>query len=197
MSEPVTPIQPTLMEYLAGELTADTKHEFIDGQVYAMAGASEAHNIISLNVAAELRQQLKGKPCKPFMADMKINALGDVYYPDVTVICEPHQDDTSHVKHAPVLIVEVLSPSTRATDHSTKQVKYLNMPSLQYYVLVEQDFCEVSVLSRAEGFIPRYYYLGDEIDFPAIEAKISVEDIYEGIDNQDKQYYLEALANGQ
>jgi Uma2 family endonuclease len=194
MSQLASKLQLTLMEYLQGELIAQSKHEYIDSEVYAMAGASEAHNTISLNFAAELRFQLKGKTCKPFMADMMVKAVGDVYYPDVMVVCEDHKEDSSHIKHAPKLIVEVLSQSTRAFDHSIKQAKYLQIPSLEYYILVEQDFCEVSVLSRAAGFIPQYYYLGDDIAFEAIDAVVRVNDIYERIDNEDKKRYLMALA---
>jgi len=183
----------TKEEYLKGELTADVKHELVNGEVYAMAGASVDHNRISGNFYSELRTSLKGKPCEPFIADMKVFAQGDYYYPDVMVVCDEHAEDSEYVKHAPKLIVEVLSKSTRVFDHSIKQAKYLRTPSLEYYVLVEQDFCEISVLSRAEGFIPQYYYLGDEISFPAIKLTIKVEDIYERIENEDKTLYLESL----
>jgi Uma2 family endonuclease len=106
------------------------------------------------------------------------------------IVCQNHTDDTDYLINAPTLIVEVLSKSTRAFDHSVKQAKYLQLPSLEYYVLVEQDFCEVSVLIRAEGFIPKYYYLGQEIDLPLLDLSVSVDDIYDGIDNEDKQRYL-------
>ncbi len=195
MSQLATELPLTMPEYLQGELTADNKHEFIDSEVSAMTGASEAHNTITLNFAAELRAELKGKSCKPFMADMMVNAVGDVYYPDVMVVCDEHQEDSSRIKHAPKLIVDVLSQSTRAFDHSTKQTKYLQIPSLEYYILVEQDFCEISVLSRAAGFIPQYYYLGGDIRFPLIDAIVSVNDIYDRIDNEDKKRYLTSLVS--
>ena len=183
----------TESEYLQGELSAKDKHEFIDGNAYAMAGASEKHNTIAGNIFAELYLQLKGNKCKPFIADMKVNAQGDYYYPDVMVVCDKHDDDTDYVKYAPKIIVEVLSKSTRVIDHSIKQTKYLKIPSLEYYVLVEQDFCEISVLSRAEGFIPQYYYLGDDIDFPIINVSVSVNEVYDRIENEDKDRYLNSL----
>jgi Uma2 family endonuclease len=183
----------TESEYLKGELSAKVKHEFIDGDAYAMAGASEKHNTIAGNIFAELYLQLKGKECKPFIADMKVNALGDYYYPDVMVVCDEHNEDTDYAKYAPKIIVEVLSKSTRVFDHSIKQAKYLKIPSLEYYVLVEQDFCEISVLSRAEGFIPLYYYLGDDIDFPIINVFVSVNEVYDRIENEDKERYLNSL----
>ena len=183
----------TAVEYLARERTADNKLEFIDGEIYAMTGASENHNTISLNLAAELNFKLKNSPCKPFMADMQVGVLGDYYYPDIVVVCEPHEDDTTYIKHAPILIVEVLSKNTRAFDHSTKQIKYLQIPSLEYYVLIEQDYCEVSVLSRAAGFIPRYYYLGDTVDLPLLDVAVAVSDIYNRVENEDKVLYLQGL----
>jgi len=189
----VKKLKLTEQEYLAGEHLAEIKHEFIDGEAYAMAGTSENHNTISLNMVFELKQQLKGNKCKPFMADIKVKAETSFFYPDVMVVCDQHQDDSDYVKNAPKLIVEVLSKSTRVFDHSIKQKRYLTIPSLEYYVLIEQDFCEISVLSRAAGFIPQYYYLGDTIDFPLLEVDVAVNDIYDRIENEDKQLYLEKL----
>jgi len=180
-------------EYLKGELIAEIKHQFIDGEIYVMAGASADHNRISVSFASEFQLQLKGSACEPFIADMKVKADNNFFYPDVMVTCDEHENDTQYVKHAPKLIVEVLSRSTRIFDHSIKQEKYLNISSLEYYVLVEQDFCEVQVLSRAAGFIPKYYYLGDDIPFPLINVTIKVNDIYDRVDNEDKQKYLESL----
>jgi len=179
-------------EYLQGEITAKEKHEFVNGEAFAMAGASEKHNIISGNFFAELYIQLKGKPCTPFIADMKVSTQGDFYYPDVMIVCDQHENDTDYVKYAPKLIVEVLSKSTRVFDHSIKQAKYLKIPSLEYYLLIEQDFCEIQLLSRAERFIPKYYYLGDEINFTALDVTISVTDIYDRIDNEDTAAYVAA-----
>jgi len=185
----------TEKEYLSGEHLAELKHEFIDGEAYAMAGTSVDHNRISGNLYAELSMKLKGSSCEPFFADIKVKTDRSYFYPDVMVVCEQHQDDTAYVKNAPKLIVEVLSKSTRVFDHSVKQSRYLNIPSLEYYVLIEQDFCEVSVLSRAAGFIPQYYYLGDNIEFPLLELAVAVNDIYDRIDSEDKQLYLEKLIN--
>jgi Uma2 family endonuclease len=192
----VSRLKLTESEYLRGELTAEIKHELINGEAYAMAGASADHNRISGNLYAELKAGLKGRECEPFISDMKVSAEGDFYYPDVMVVCDKHENDSDYVKYAPVLVVEVLSQSTRMFDHSIKQKKYLNIASLEYYVLIEQDFCEVSVLSRSAGFIPKYYYLGDEITFSAINVTVAVNDIYERVENDDKKRYLESIASG-
>jgi Uma2 family endonuclease len=180
-------------DYLQGELTAQNKHELVGGETYAMAGASADHNRVSGNLYSELLFQLKGRSCEPFIADMKVSAQGDFYYPDVMVVCDKHENDSDYVKYAPKLIVEVLSKSTRVFDHTIKQAKYLKIPTLEYYVLIEQDFCEIQVLSRAAGFIPQYYYLGDNIAFELIDVAISVNDIYERIENEDKERYLQSL----
>ena len=105
-------------------------------------------------------------------------------------VCDDHHDDTEYVKNPPKLIVEVLSKSTSFYDHSVKQETYIAINSLEYYVLVEQEYCEICVLSRATGFVPSYYTLGDEIEFPLIDACVSVNDIYDRINKDDKQKEL-------
>ncbi|WP_022940264.1 Uma2 family endonuclease [Psychromonas hadalis] len=189
----VMKLKLTMSEYLKGELLAEDKHEFIEGEAYAMAGASADHNRISGAFYTAFLSQLKGRTCEPFMADMKVKTADCCFYPDVMIVCDDHQDDTEYVKNAPKLIVEVLSKSTRFYDHSTKQKKYLAIDSLEYYILVEQEYCEVCVLSRSAGFIPQYYTLGDEIEFPLIPVSIAVNDIYDRINNDDKKKYLATL----
>jgi Uma2 family endonuclease len=188
---PKTPLSET--DYLNGELDAEFKHEFVAGEAFAMAGASEKHNIISLNIASDMKFQLKSEKGTTFIADMKVGIQGDFYYPDVMIVCDEDQNDTEYVKYAPKLIVEVLSKSTRAFDHSIKLEKYLKIAPLEYYVIVEQDYCEISVFSRAAGFIPKFYHLGDEIHFPIISISVTVNDIYDRIENEDKQRYLKSL----
>jgi len=180
-------------EYLQGELLAEIKHELVDCEAFAMAGASADHNRISINFVSELSSQLKGTPCEPFIADMKVSVEGNFFYPDVMVVCDEHKEDTNYVKYAPKLIVEVLSKSTRAFDHSIKLGQYLKIPLLEYYVIIEQDFCEIAVLARADGFIPKYYYLGDQIEFPLVKVIISVNDIYDRIENEDQERYAASL----
>ena len=153
----------TEQEYLDGELCSDIKHEFIDGHIYAMTGASDDHNRISVNILSELRQQLKGQPCEPFMADMKLKAADQIFYPDVMVICQSDDADTKQIKHSPTLIVEVLSHSTRRTDVTTKKSAYFSLPSLLEYVVIEQDKCEIQVFRRDDNWASTYYFLGDKI----------------------------------
>jgi Uma2 family endonuclease len=183
-------LQIAEQEYLDGEQHSDIKHEFIDGNVYAMTGTSDDHNLIAGNVFAEFRQHLKAKPCKVFFADVMLKADTNIYYPDVMVICETNDADTSHVKHSPTVIVEVLSPSTRRTDITIKKIAYLNLPSLQEYILIEQDKCEIVVFRRSENWASTYYVIGDVVTLDSIDVSLSVEEIYERVVNNDITAFL-------
>lgn len=171
-------------DYLQGEQEADNRHELINGEVYAMTGANENHNLVSGNVFSELKNRLKGSPCKTFMSDMKVKAGGDFFYPDVMVVCE---EDSEHeyYKSAPILIIEVLSESTRKFDKTHKRLSYQNIPSLEEYAIIEQERCEIEVFRRKDHWQSTYYYLGDEVHFASIGVSVSVEDIYYQVDNAD------------
>ena len=120
-------------EYLAWEAEQVEKHEYVDGEVFAMAGAGEGHVTITGNVYMALRQHLKGSPCRTFMADMKVqaNANNAFFYPDVVVTCSARDAQDPLVKREPTLIVEVLSPSTAAYDRGAKFSSYRQLASLQ------------------------------------------------------------------
>ncbi len=129
-------------EYLAGERFADTKSEYYDGETFAMAGGSEPHSLISMNVGGELRQQLLAKPCRVYNSDLKVRATETAYaYPDVTVVCgEPEfEDEQADVLLNPTVIVEVLSPTTEGWDRGGKFERYRERASLQEYLLLAQD----------------------------------------------------------
>lgn len=177
-------------EYLQGELVAEFKHEFIDGEAYAMAGASEFHNLLSLNMASELRNQLKGTPCRTFIADMKVKVAHDFFYPDVMVACQK-DDDFDYYKQSPVIIVEVLSKSTRKFDKTAKRLKYQNIPTLEEYVLIEQTIAEIEVFRKKEHWQSSYYYLGDAITFESLGVTVLVEDIYYQVNNDDVLTFLQ------
>jgi Uma2 family endonuclease len=178
-------------DYLTGELHSNIKHELIDGYVYAMAGASANHERISVNVLRKFGNHLENMPCEPFGSDMKLKINANFFYPDVMVDC--HFDDSQpYFTETPIIIVEVLSKSTRRNDTTLKLLSYINIPSLQEYVLIEQDFVDVQVVRRSEGWFARHYYLGDEVTFESIGLSLSVEDIYHRVQNDDM---LEFLAN--
>lgn len=178
-------------DYLQGELLAEFKHEYIDGEVYAMAGASEYHNLLSGNILTELKNQIKGKPCKVFMADMKVKAEQCFFYPDVMVVCQT-DNEHAYYKTSPVIIVEVLSKTTRRFDQMIKRLRYQSIPSLEEYVLIEQDKGEIQIFSRTDAWRPCYYYLGDEITFHSLNVTVRVEDIYYQVDNEDVVAFLQS-----
>ncbi len=177
--------------YLEGEKTSEVKHEFVNGQIFSMAGASENHNLIAGTIARKFGNHLELSPCKTFVSDMMLHANQNNFYPDVMVVCDEHQNDTTTLKHAPSVIVEVLSETTRKRDRTVKLMSYINLPSLQEYVLVEQDKCEIEVLRRSKGWIPQFFYLGDEVTFDSIGLTLTVEDIYHRVDNANMAAFLE------
>jgi Uma2 family endonuclease len=180
-------------EYLAGELISEIKHEYIDGDAYAMAGASRSHNIIASNIARKFGNHLENTPCTTFSSDMKIKADGCFFYPDVSVVCDDKQGD-DYFTEAPLIIVEVLSKSTRRRDKTTKFQAYKTLPSLQEYVLIDQDFVEIEMYRKSANWFPALYFLGDEVTFESIGLTVSVTDIYQRVDNEEMQKYLQQLA---
>jgi len=185
----------TESEYLEGERISEIKHEYIDGAIYAMAGASENHGLISQNISRELGNDLikKKSPCKILSSDMKVriskNSIS-YFYPDVAVFCDKHEHDSVYYKHSPIIIFEVLSKSTRKNDLSSKKLAYFNIASLQEYVVIEQDICEVEVFRKSEQWKSTVYFLGDDISFESIATTLSVEDVYYQVENEDIINYL-------
>ena len=177
-------------DYLQGELICETKHEYMDGQVYAMAGASRNHERIAGNVFGEIRNWLKGRPCEPFASDMKVKAGNNFFYPDVMVVCD-EQNPQEYYTASPVLIVEVLSKNTRRTDQTTKRLAYFNIVTLQEYVLIEQDIVDVEVCRRSKGWVSEHFFMGDEVCFESIGLTLTVEEIYARVDNEDVRTFFE------
>lgn len=180
-------------EYLEGEMHADIRHEYIDGEVFAMPGAHRNHQRISGNVFSALSQHLVGKSCEPFVSDMKVKVDHNYFYPDVLVVCDDEQGNDYYTEK-PTLIVEVLSKTTRRMDKTVKLTAYKTIPSLQEYVLIEQDHVEIEVFRRSQNWFAEHYFLGVSIDFEAIGLSISVADLYHRVNNEDMQDYLQQLA---
>ncbi len=175
----------TAARYLELERKAETRSEFLDGEVFAMSGASRRHNLICLNVAAELRAQLKARRCEVYASDMrvKVGATGLYTYPDVVVVCdEPEFEDAElDTLLNPILLAEVLSKTTADYDRGGKFEHYRSLPSLEEYLLVAQDRPHLAhylrqgdhawLLSEVEG--PEA-----EMALPAIACNLALAEVY-------------------
>ena len=171
-------------DYLAGEKVSPIKHEYRQGEIYAMAGAKKAHAIISLNAAILLRNHLRGSGCIPYMADIKvrIEAANCYYYPDVAVTCDERDSNTAEdFIIYPRLIVEVLSPTTAAFDRGEKFADYRTSESLQEYVLINQERVSVECFRRnSEGLWVLYPYSeGQEVELASVNFSCAIEALYE------------------
>ena len=175
-------IRLTPEEYLVGEKSSDVKHEYANGYVVAVVGASRAHNLIALTVAAAIRQHLKGSRCRTYMSDMKVRIRTDhndlFYYPDVMVSCDD-EPVSEYYEEKPILIVEVLSPTTEIRDKLEKLSAYSSIPSLKEYVTVAQDRVEVNRYSVVDGVASlTQYEEGDGIELASVGLTIPVKEIY-------------------
>jgi len=180
---PKTRITPE--DYLAAERLSATRHELFDGSVVAMAGGSEAHNLISGNALGELRNALRDRGCRVYPGDMRIRVprTRSYFYADVSVVCgDPEFDDEKRdVLLNPLVVVETLSPSTEAYDRGEKFREYRKIPSLREYVLISQHQPYVEVHSRCEfnRWESRFAEgLDASIELPAVQATILLSDLY-------------------
>ncbi|MDD5228681.1 MAG: Uma2 family endonuclease [Methylococcales bacterium] len=180
-------------DYLEGEKISEIKHEYIDGEVYAMAGASKNHQRLLGNVFSALHHHLKNTPCEAFSSDIKVRAdKGKKYfYPDVIVVCS-NNDNDDYYTESPRIIVEVLSNSTRKYDRTLKRQIYQSIPSLEEYVLIEQDRVEIEVCRKSEGWQSMFYYIDDEITFTSIGLTLPVLEIYSRVENDEMRVFVEA-----
>lgn len=141
-------------QYLQNEMLSSVKHEYVDGQIYAMAGASEKHNLIAGNIFSSLRNARHSSGCRVFISDMKLRIADSyVYYPNVMLVCECGKDDDEYYKHQPCLIAEVLAKNTQATDEREKLINYQKIASLKYYLMVDSQEKQVHYLQRDDSGI--------------------------------------------
>lgn len=177
----------SVADYIEGELVSPIKHEYVDGVVYAMAGATNAHNTITVNVTVALQTRLRGQKCRTFNSDTKVRIRQAhhirFYYPDAQVICRPNAPQESF-QDEPTVIVEVLSRKTRRTDFNEKKEAYLSISSLTVYIVLEQESAQAHVFRRANGGFDRELYEGLDavIPLPSINAELPLAEVYEAID---------------
>jgi len=190
------------VQYLALEKQTGIRHEFIDGQVYAMVGGSFNHGTLTGTIAREIGNHLKGKPCRVFSESIKVKIPNPrspesrYFYPDVVVDCTIEKAD-GQMLTTPVLVVEVLSASTHKYDETTKFQMYASIPTLQEYVLVEQSAAKIEVQRRRTDWAIEKFFLGDSITFESIGLTLAVEEIYDRVDNEEMTEWLAEKANDQ
>ena len=178
-------------EYLAAERRAKIKSEYIYGEIFAMSGASNAHNLITLDIATELNLQLRGSGCLVYSNDMRVKTkpTGSYFYPDVVVVCDKprFEDNVFDTLLNPILIVEVLSPSTEAFDRGEKFAHYQELMSLREYILVSQDRMRVEHhrLVETQWVGKTFEAPEDVLKFNSIECGLPLPDIYTRVSFSD------------
>ena len=173
-------------DYLAAEADSPIKHEYHDGEVYAMAGGTDAHVTIALNLWALLRGHLRGGSCRAYALDMKarVEELNRFYYPDVMVTCDDRDRNNNTFKCHPCLVVEVLSEGTEAFDRGDKFSDYRHLDSLQEYVLISQVRPQVEVFRRnAEGlWVLHPYGEEDTVELASVGWSGAISELYEAVE---------------
>ncbi len=174
----------TAEEYLQGEETAEFKHEYLDGEVWAMVGATDAHVTIAMNLAYLLRQKLKGTPCRAYISDMKVNVekANAFFYPDILVTCDNKDRQNSLYKQQPLFIGEVLSSSTEAFDRGKKFTAYRQLDSLQSYWLIDTNALHIDSYTRTENndwLLHSYSHADETVKIAALNLEFLLQELYE------------------
>jgi Uma2 family endonuclease len=185
MGHALTRTRLTPADFLAWEDAQTERHEFVDGEIFAMVGARRIHGIVSLNLASALKSQLKGTPCRVFAESMKLQVADDLFYPDVFVTCDARDLRTEQVFTAPTLVAEVLSPSTEAYDRGLKFTAYRRLASLREYLLIDPDSREVQLFRRgADGLFTLHDLSGQaEVACESIGCRVSAAELFDGLDD--------------
>ena len=174
-------------EYLAFERDSEAKHEYVNGQIYAMSGGTPEHGRLAWNLMGLLHEALRGRPCTAFTSDVRVRipATGRATYPDVSVVCGKLERDTEDADAItnPIVLVEVLSPSTESSDRGDKFLHYRRLPSLREYVLVAQDAPRIEVFSRGQDERGETWVMteagpGQVARLPSLGVELAVDDVY-------------------
>jgi len=174
--------------YREHEGSSNVKHEFLDGEIYAIAGGTVEHAIMAMNVGASLADQLRDRPCVVAISDLKVRVLatGLTGYPDVTVICGPVEPDPAghDVVLNPTLLVEVTSDSTEDWDRGEKLEQYKKIPSLRECVFVSHRLRRIEVVRRTLNDIWTTTAAGpaELLSLPSVGATLAVDDIYRNVE---------------
>jgi len=187
MGQPNQQRRYTPEEYFALEAQSEERHEYFDGEIFAMAGGTKSHNLIAQNFTLALRASLRGKGCQVFMEDVRLTVQDDFHYtyPDVVVTCDPADRRDPYLIRQPVLIIEVLSPSTADYDRSRKFTQYQKIASLRHYILVSQTAWVLEWFRRDEAGQWIYTVFSDPADvleIPELSLRLPLADVYDDTD---------------
>ena len=170
-------------EFLVWDQSQTVRHEFVRGEVFAMAGAEEAHGVVSGNIYIALRAHLRGTPCHTAMGDMKllVEAADCFYYPDVRVTCSAADAADKLVKREPSLVIEVLSPGTAAYDRGDKFAAYRLLPSLREYLLVDTKArrCDLYRKGLDGLWVLHPFESGQAVALTSVDLSLSAESLWD------------------
>jgi Uma2 family endonuclease len=173
-------------DYLEAEKSSPVKHEYHNGEIYAMAGASDEHVTIGINLTSLLRDNLRGSNCRIYGSDMKvqIDTVNHFYYPDVMVSCDQRDREFRFFKKYPCLIIEILSDSTEAKDRGKKFQHYRSLETLKEYVLVNQDQPQVEVFRKNQTglWVLHLFGEGDEVELLSLNITVPILSLYEDVE---------------
>jgi len=181
----------TAEEFLAWEAGQTERHDFVDGEVFAMAGAEDRHITASLNMAFALRQHLSGTPCRTYMADMKVAAADErsFFYPDVVVTCSPADRQSRLIKREPTFIAEVLSPGTAAYDLGGKFAHYRQIPTLREIAFIDLDARRADVYRKgADGlWVLHPFDAGADVQLASVDLTITAAALFTEVDEAPRE----------
>lgn len=172
--------------YLEWEKGNETKHEYFNGEVFALAGAKDAHVALCITLVTQLYAHLRGGPCRLYMADMKVSVekANAFFYPDIVVTCDERDGETEYFKRFPTLVIEVLSESTAAFDRGHKFSTYRKLDSLREYVLIDPDSLSIDCFRLDEGtghWVLYPFSAGETVELASIGFSTPIESLYENV----------------
>ena len=174
----------SIVEYLDWEEQQPERYELYRGEIFAMVGVRRVHGLVTTNLVASLKQQLKGSPCCIFIEALKLQVADDtILYPDLFVTCDPADLKTDYIFHSPTLVVEVLSNSTQAYDRGVKFAMYRRLQSLREYLLIDPDTRLIEIYRKGvDGRFTLFDYTAEEsFPLPSIGCELRREEIFEGV----------------
>ena len=171
----------TIDEFLAWEEKQELRYEFDGHRAHAMAGGTRDHAAIQANLITALRNRLRGQPCQAYGSELKMRLGKSVRYHDAMIVCTPGRGRATSVDD-PIVVFEIVSESSGAIDHVTKNFEYRNTPSIQRYVIIEQTVIGAEVFARAEDWTGRVHGRGSVLPIPEAGIELPLDELYEGLD---------------